>query len=156
MRSALLFIMAALLPILSSCSPLWNRANVGGLRSDVETLFTQKGIEVALQECSMVGSTRTGYCRFHDTAGAIDALIQDYNLDGLAMENATVAFIDAEFEAGCGAFSWILEGGSGRLFFISGRPQSLKLPSGSSFEYLLLTFDESSGEACLQVSYSYG
>ncbi len=41
-------------------------------------------------------------------------------------------------------------------FGIAGRPKALRLPSGSAFEYLLLTFNQSTGQACVQVSYSYG
>jgi hypothetical protein len=83
-------------------------------------------------------------------------MIQGLGLVSAALENATIAFIDAEFEAGCGSFPWILDGSSGMFYLISGRPQSLSLANGTSFEYLLLVFEESSGEACIQVSYAYG
>jgi hypothetical protein len=141
---------------ITACSSLWNRANAGALQVDVATLFEQSGIQVSLRDCNMVGTTRTGYCRFRVSDGTADALIQDFNLAPVVFENATIAFIDAEFEAGCGLFPWILEGSNGQLYLISGRPQSISLPNGTSFEYLLLMFDASSGEACLQVSYAYG
>ena len=147
------FIIGLLIP---SCSSLWNRANVGALQSDLESLFEEMDLEVSLQECNMVGSTRTGYCRFQDKDGISDGMIRGFNLIPVALENVTIAFIDAEFEAGCGSFPWILDGSSGEFHLISGRPQSLNLANGTSFEYLLLVFEDSSGEACIQVSYAYG
>ena len=150
---AILFIAGLLI---SSCSALWNRANVGALQADIESLFGQVDLEIPLQECNMVGSTRTGYCRFRDPDEISVRLIQRLDLAPVALENATIAFIDAEFEAGCGSFPWILDGSSGEFYLISGRPQSLSLANGVSFEYLLLVFEESSGEACIQVSYAYG
>jgi hypothetical protein len=104
----------------------------------------------------MVGTTRTGYCLFVDHDETVEAMIEAYDLEPVALENATIAFIDAELEAGCGSFSSILEGSEGMLYLISGRPLSLRLPNGSAFEYLLLLYSASSGEACVQVSYAYG
>jgi hypothetical protein len=140
----------------TGCSSLWNRANVGALSSDVASLFEQFKLDVSLKDCSMIGSTRSGYCRFQDSNGDTASLIQAFHLVPVALENATISFIDAEFEAGCGSYPWILDGSGGELFLISGRPQSLSLANGTRFEYLLLVFEESSGEACVQVSYAYG
>jgi hypothetical protein len=142
--------------IVSSCSSLWNRANVNTIKGDIEALLDRNGVQVDLQNCTMVGSTRTGMCRFRHDVGAADAIIQALHLDPVLFENATVAFIDAELEAGCGSYPNILEGSGGMLYLISGRPQSLRLSNGTAFEYLLLLYNPSSGEACLQVSYAYG
>ena len=139
-----------------ACSALWSRANVGALQTDAQTLFEQSGIQVSFQNCSMVGTTRTGFCRFFDRNGTVEEMIQAFDLEPVPFENATIAFIDAELEAGCGSFPSILEGSEGKLFLVSGRPQSLRLSNGSSFEYLLLLYSASSGEACVQVSYAYG
>jgi hypothetical protein len=141
---------------LSACSSLWSRVNVGNLQADVEALFEQTGIQVSVQNCDMVGTTRTGYCRFNDQDGLVEAIIQGFSLEPVLFENATIAFIDAELEAGCGSFPSILEGSEGKLFLVSGRPQRLRLSNGSAFEYMLLLHSNSSGEACLQVSYAYG
>ena len=140
----------------TSCGPAWNRLNVGGLERDVESLLTQADIEVDLQGCNMIGTTRSGYCRFQDADGDAAAIIQAFNLHQVVLENATVPFIDAEFEAGCGSFPWILDGSGGAFYIISGRPEVLVLPTDTSFEYLLLMYEPSSGDACLQVSYAYG
>ncbi len=140
----------------AGCDTLWNRANIGGLQSDLGSLLEGMDVEIVLQECSMIGSTRSGYCRFHDADGASAGLIQQLDLVSVPLENATIPFIDEEFEAGCGSYPWILDGSSGELYLISGRPQSLILANGTSFEYLLLVFEQSSGEACVQVSYAYG
>lgn len=140
----------------TSCSALWNRANAGALQSDLQSLFEGVGIGVSLEECRMIGSTRGGFCRFQDAEGTSTAMIEAFNLLPVPLENATIPFIDTEFEAGCGSYPWILDGSSGELYLISGRPKSLVLPGGTSFEYLLLVFEGSSGEACIQVTYAYG
>ena len=149
-------VLAFITVTITACGSLWSRANVGALEADVQTLFEQSGIQVSLQNCSMVGSTRTGFCRFDNHGGMAEAVIKDFGLEPVLFENATIAFIDAEFEAGCGSYPSILEGSEGKLFLISGRPQSLRLPNGSAFEYMLLIYSVSSGDACLQVSYAYG
>ncbi len=142
--------------ILVSCGSAWNRLNAGGLERDLETLLTQAEIEVDLQGCNMIGTTRSGYCRFQDSDGDATTIIQAFHLHQVVLENATVPFIDAEFEAGCGSFPWILDGSGGAIHIISGRPDVLMLSTETSFEYLLLVYEPSSGEACLQVSYAYG
>ena len=155
-RPWVFFVLCLLAMSMTACGLLWSRANVGALQTDVQTLFEQTGIQISFQNCDMVGTTRTGYCRFIDPNGTVEALIQTYDLEPVALENATIAFIDAELEAGCGSFPSILEGSEGVLYLISGRPLSLRLSNGSAFEYMLLLYSASSGEACLQVSYSYG
>lgn len=139
-----------------ACGSLWSRANVGQLKTDVEGLFEQVDTHVSFQSCSMLGTTRTGYCRFDIGNVTLDTIIEKFSLVPVAFENATIAFIDEEFEAGCGSFPLILEGSGGKLYLISGRPQSLRLSNGAAFEYLLLLLNPSSGEGCLQVSYAYG
>jgi hypothetical protein len=142
--------------ILAACGSIWSRANVGALQSDLDSLLAGVEVDVQLQECSMVGSTRSGFCRFQAKDGAATAIIEGFNLLPVNLENATIPFIDAEFEAGCGSYAWILDGSGGELHIISGRPQSLTLSSETRFEYMLLVYESSSGEACVQVSYAYG
>jgi hypothetical protein len=149
-------LLALLTMTITACGSLWSRANVGALEADVQTLLDQSGIQVTLQNCNMVGTTRTGFCRFDNRGGMAEAVIKDFGLEPVLFENATIAFIDAELEAGCGSYPSILEGSEGKLFLVSGRPQSLRLPNGSAFEYMLLIYSVSSGDACLQVSYAYG
>jgi hypothetical protein len=151
-----ILVLAIVLPVLAACGSLWNRANVGGLHSDLQDLLAGMNIEVELEGCSMIGSTRSGYCRYQDETDASESIIESFQLHPVPLENATIAFIDTEFEAGCGSFPWILDGSSGELYLLSGRPQSLSLSNGTRFEYLLIVFEQSSGEACIQVSYAYG
>ena len=108
--------------VVSGCSSLWNRANAGPLQSDLVTLFSHHGIQVSLQDCRMIGTTRSGFCRFKDEPEAVEALITEFKLAPLMLENATVPFIDAELEAGCGSFSWLLEGSAGHT--VSGQRQT--------------------------------
>ncbi len=145
-----------ILLLLVGCESSWNRANVSALQTDLETLLSTQGIEISLQTCSMVGTTRTGYCRFTEESHMAEDIIQAFDLSMVPLENATIAFIDEELEAGCGSIPSILEGSEGRLYLISGRPQQLRLPNGSAFEYMLLLYNASIGQACVQVSYAYG
>lgn len=141
---------------LAGCDSAWNRANVGALEADLETLLSVQGIEIAFRNCNMVGTTRTGYCMFTDESDAVRDIIRAFDLQMVPLENATIAFVDEELEAGCGAIPSVLEGSDGVLHLISGRPQQLRLANGSSFEYMLLLYNAGIGQACIQVSYAYG
>jgi hypothetical protein len=142
--------------LLGACGSLWNRANVAPLEADLSSLFMRADTQPDFQICRMVGTTRTGFCRFKDDGSQIEIVIDHFNMVPIQLEHSTVAFIDAELEAGCGSFSWILEGSGGILYLVSGRPSSLRLSDTAAFEYLLLVYEASSGEACIQVSYAYG
>jgi hypothetical protein len=106
-------------------------------------------------ECRMLGSKRDASCTLQmspsETASVIRALALK-TIRSLSEDPSSLARLIADAGPSCVA------GSSSELaiFGIAWRPNSLRLPSGSAFEYLLLTINESTCQACIQVSYAYG
>jgi hypothetical protein len=103
----------------------------------------------------MVGSTRDAACSLHMSAADTASVIRTFALERIDPSSeppSNLARLVADVGPSCVA-------GTAKplaTFGISGRPNSLRLPSGSAFEYFLLTIDESTGQACVQVSYAFG
>jgi hypothetical protein len=141
--------------LLIGCDPLWNAGNRSGLEADVRELFRKAAVVPQHLECRMVGSTRGASCSLLMSPSESATVIRTLALESIQPSSEVshpVARLIARAGPSCVA------GASAPLaaFGITGRPDSLRLPSGSAFEYLLLTIDESTGQACVQVSYSFG
>jgi hypothetical protein len=141
--------------LLVGCEPLWNAANRSALESDIRAILKPAGVVPQQLECRMVGATRDGSCSVSltraETASAIRALALE-SMPSSADVPSPLARLAARAGPSCAAG----EPTSLATYGLSGRPKSLRLPSGSAFEYLLLTINKSTGQACLQVSYAYG
>jgi hypothetical protein len=141
--------------LLTGCGPLWNASNRSGLDSDVRQLLKTAAVVPQHLDCRMLGSKRHASCTLQmspsETASVIRALALK-SIHSLSEAPSSLAHLIAD------AGPSYVAGSSSELaiFGIAGRPNSLRLPSGSAFEYLLLTINESTGQACIQVAYSYG
>ena len=149
----LLCALACLLPI--GCGPLWNAANRSGLEADVRELLKRAAVVPQHLECRMVGSTRAAACSLSMSPTETASVIRTLALESIhpsSEASSPLARLIAHAGPSCVA------GTSAQLaaFGIAGRPSSLRLPGGSAFEYLILTINASTGQACVQVSYSYG
>ncbi len=141
--------------LLLGCEPLWKAANPSRLESDVRELLKTASVVPHRLACRMVDATRNASCSLRISQAEAASVIQALALERIktSSESPThLAWLSAHAGPSCVA------GPSASLvaFGIAGRPKALRLPNGSAFEYLLLAFDQSTGQARVQVSYSYG
>jgi hypothetical protein len=144
---------------LLACNFLWNSANRNTLESDVnEVLYPINAAQLDL-ECSMIATTRSGYCLFEANKGQIEEigarLDLDYRLASFE-NNETIPPVVSEGKVGCLDENVFGQVDGLPAYYIGGRPDQLSLTGGGQFEYLLLLFNPETGQACAQVSYAYG
>jgi hypothetical protein len=137
------------------CEPLWNAANLSDLESDIRALLNPAAVVPLQMDCRMVGATRDGSCTVSLTRAETDAVIRALVLESVP-SSADVPSPLARLFARAGSSCALGESMPLATYGLSGRPKSLRLPSGSAFEYLLLTINTSTGQACIQVSYAFG
>ena len=144
---------------LLACNFLWNSANRVPLESDVKEVLDPATTAKLDLKCSMIDSTRSGYCLFSSNQAQIEEIAARLDLDYrvVSFENSeSVPPVISEGEVGCldedvfGAVDGL------PAYYIGGRPDQLSLANGGQFEYLLLLFNPETGQACTQVSYAYG
>lgn len=144
---------------LLACNFLWNAANRTPLESDVNEFLDPANTAQLDLNCSMIESTRSGYCLFVADEEQIEEIAARLNLDYRAASleiNETVPPVVSEGKVGC-----LDEDVFGKVdgfpaYYIGGRPDQLLLAGGGQFEYLLLLFNPETGQVCTQVSYAYG
>lgn len=141
--------------LLVGCDSLWDAANRPRLEADVRELFKTAGVVPRHLECRMVGSTRDAFCSFRMSPPESASVIHALGLE-LVQSSPGEASALARLAAHAGPNCAVSGAAPPATFGIEGRPGSLRLPGGSAFEYLLLTLDERTGQACVQVSYSFG
>lgn len=141
--------------LLMGCESQWNAVNRSVLETDIRAILKTAAVVPQQLECRMVGSTRDGSCSVSMTQSETDSVIRALALDSVP-SSADVPSPLARLVARAGPSCAVGEPMSLATYGLSGRPKSLWLPSGSAFEYLLLTIHKSTGQACLQVSYAYG
>jgi hypothetical protein len=158
-KAFLRFSLVTACALLAGCDASWNRSNEPGLRDDLSELFTRSHLSVASFSCGMIGTTREAYATLTLSKADADKLIQELGL--AEYKNPIVSgrrlppqLTDA---AGKNALAAAWEKSPDiRLLAIEERPPALRLKSGRNFDHLFLFIRESTGEACLFVSYSYG
>lgn len=141
--------------LLTGCESLWTITNRTGLEADVRELLKTAAVEPQHLDCRMVGTTRKAACSLRLSPPETTSVIRTLALESIptSSENPSPqAWLIAQAGPSCVADTSrpIVRFGRGN------RPNSLRLPSGTAFEYLLLTVNTSTGQACVQVSYSYG
>lgn len=157
MRTALLACIAFfVLAALSGCDAVWSSLNRGGLQQDISELYKRAGSENIAMRCSMVGSTRTGWCE--GTATTVQALdlsaalkLESVPFDARAGDRM-VQF--AQREGGC--TNRVPQDATFSLYKSQVRAETLKLSNGGAFEYVLLYHNPSTNQFCVQISYAYG
>ena len=145
----------ACLPLLG-CEPLWNAANRAGLESDVRDLLKKAKVVPQRLDCRMVGSTRDASCSLRLSQAEAAAVIQALALGRI---NSSSGALSSPAHPSAVAGPSCVVGASAPLAAFGStdrRPNALRLDGGSAFEYLLLTYKQSTGQACLQLSHSYG
>lgn len=141
--------------LLVGCGPLWNALNRSGLESDVRDILNRAAVGPQQLDCRMVGTTRDAPCSLRMTPSEAASVIRTLELERIdsASDGPTpLARVVAHADPSCLAKTST----AAAVFAIAGRTDSLRLPSGSAFDYLLLTINASTGQTCLQVSYAYG
>ncbi|MCP9785977.1 hypothetical protein [Cyanobium sp. N5-Cardenillas] len=135
--------------LLTGCASLWTVTNRSGLEADVRELLKTADVEPQHLDCRMVGTTRMAACSLHLSPPQTASVIR-----ALALENIQTSSETSAPQAGP---SCVAETSGPIITFGRGhRPTSLRLASGTAFEYLLLTINKATGQACIQVSYAYG
>jgi hypothetical protein len=110
-------------------------------------------------ECRMIGTTRSGYCAFEAGEAGVHAVATELGLASGSVQPHDLSAIPpvaAEGAVGCFSPEMMERADSLPVYWIGGRPDSLRLQSGGQFEYLVLILDPDTGQACVQVSYAYG
>jgi len=144
---------------LLACNFLWNSANRVPLESDVKEVLDPATTTQLDLKCSMIDSTRSGYCLFLSNQAQIQEIAARLDLDyrvASLENNVTIPPVVSEGEVGCLAEDVFGQVDGLSAYYIGGRPDQLSLTSGGQFEYLLLLFNPGTGQACTQVSYAYG
>ncbi|WP_216906047.1 hypothetical protein [Synechococcus sp. CCY 0621] len=141
--------------LLNGCESLWTITNRSGLEADVRELLKTAAVEPQHLNCRMVGSTRNAACSLRLSSPEAASVIRALALEGIqasSESSSPQARLIAHAGPSCVADRSrpIVTYGRGN------RPTSLRLASGTAFEYLLLTINKSTAQACVQVSYSYG
>ncbi len=141
--------------LLTGCESLWTITNRLEFEADVRKLLKTAAVEPQHLDCRMVGTTRKAACSLRlsppETASVIRALELE-SIQTSPQTSSAQARLIAHAGPSCMADTSkpIVRFGRGN------RPNSLRLPSGTAFDYLLLTVNTSTGQACVQASYSYG
>jgi len=138
-----------------SCS----RIDVMGLRRDLGDISTRFSVDLKGPQCRMLGHTRTGYCISDISKEAVASLISGLNLSNLNGKADEINASDVgslEFDGGCRKEPPFMDITKTEIHWIHNRPDSLRMNNGSAFQYLLLFQNQTTGEVCIQVSYSYG
>jgi hypothetical protein len=140
---------------LIGCEPVWDAANRPGLESDIRALLKTAAVEAPHLQCRMAGATRDGSCALRLSPSDTEAVIRTFALESVRPSTEPSVPL-AQLIAQAGPSCVVHASGPLATFGRGGRPDALRLASGAAFEYLLLTINESTGEACVQVSYAYG
>jgi hypothetical protein len=153
-------LLVLLLPAVAGCSSVWNALNRGSLEADVPEVLARALRDPPQIKCQMIGTTRSGYCTFHQEDAAALAVARAVGLQSGVVDPDGPDEIVLPFAlggmVGC-LSSEVLGPVEGQpVYWIAGRPETLSLQSGRQFEYLLLILHPDAGQACVQVSYAYG
>ena len=141
--------------LLTGCESPWTISNRSGLEADVRELLKTAAVEPQHLDCRMVGTTRKAACSLRLSPPDTESVIRALALESIptSSENSSP---QAQLIAHAGP-SCVAETARPIVTFgLGNRPNSLRLSSGTAFEHLLLTINKSTGQACVQVSYSYG
>jgi len=139
----------------AGCGSLLTVVNRSSLEFDVRQILKKAAVEPQQIQCRMVDTSRAGACTFRLSPLESEAIIRSLKLKDIApssIGDSYLAHLVAQREGSC------ITGNPGDLvtFAIAGRPKQLRLAGGSAFEYLILTVNKSTEEACLRTAYSYG
>jgi hypothetical protein len=141
--------------LLTGCASLWTITNRSGLEADVRALLKTATVAPQHLDCRMVGTTRKAACSLRLSPPETAAVIRALALESIPTSSETSS-PQARLIAHAGP-SCVAETSRPVVRFgLGNRPNSLRLPSGTAFDELLLTINTSTGQACVQVSYSYG
>jgi hypothetical protein len=144
---------------LLACNFLWNSANRNTLEFDVKEALDPATTAQLDLKCSMIETTRSGYCLFDANENQIKEIAAGLDLDYrlASFENiGTIPPVVSEGKVGCLDENLFSQVDGLPAYSIGGRPDQLSLTSGGQFEYFLLLFNPETGQACAQVSYAYG
>jgi hypothetical protein len=141
--------------LLTGCASLWTITNRSGLEADVRELLKTAAVEPQHLDCRMVGTTRKAACSLRLSPPQTSSVIRTLALESIptSSENSSP---QAQLIALAGPSCVAKTSRPIVRFGLGNRPNALRLSSGTAFDYLLLTINKSTGQACVQVSYSYG
>ncbi|MBW4530629.1 MAG: hypothetical protein KME02_08090 [Aphanothece saxicola GSE-SYN-MK-01-06B] len=146
---------ALTLLLLAGCQPLWNAANQSALKADVRALLKKAAVEPQHLACRMVDLTRNATCTLRMSSSETASVVRTLALKSIQRSSSPPAPHAQRMEL---AGRSCVAGTTGSIitFGLGNRPGSLRLSSGTAFESLMLSFNQSTGQACVQVSYAYG
>lgn len=131
--------------------------NRAGLDRDVRALFDQCNVRPKAVEVTMSNRSRTGFVECSVTSNEVAAIVGELGLQE-ARDDRDDPDLRRWLEDGTALFDHPLLGPQDgiQVFRSPRRPKALRLPNGSSFEYMLLYWDRMAGTVLIQLSYASG
>ena len=157
MHTPLIRVISLTILFISGCQPAWNRVNQGQLKKDMRILLERYGCSGSFRSVAIIGTTRTGRIEIRITEEEIDKFIKGLNLQSLTNHDSfpiTISKRIAELKESI--VSDEPEDSDIRLFGVFGRDPSLRVSKYSSFEYLIMAYDNRKKLALIEVEYAYG
>jgi len=156
-KKQLLIFSVIMSSLLLACSSLWNFANRNSLESDISEIIDPANTAHLELKCAMVSSTRTGYCLYDTQTESIEQLAVRLKLERNEnlLDQETLSPVAPGGE-GCLAPDIVGNADDVSAYSFFGRHEQLSLSNGGQFDSLLLIFNPTTGQACVQVSYAYG
>lgn len=166
---------ALLISLLSGCTRL-------SIASDLKGLARQNGIAISPHSCKSLNGSRTYTCLAPITSSDAIKLSQSLNMAEitqgkmLSLDDLNSHMDDAKYKTlkddkniweymywskdidktGCESNASFQDASHVSIFKSQRRDPKIQLSNGAGFEYMLLYFNPSRSEACIQVSYAYG
>jgi hypothetical protein len=139
----------------AGCGSLLIDVNRSSFERDMRQLLKQSAVVPKQIQCRMVGTTRDGVCSLRLSPLEHEAIIRSLKLEAVTSSSPVDSYLAQLVDQPNNS---CVPGNSGDLvtFAIAERPTQLRLSGGSAFEYLILTVNKSTEEACLRTAYSYG
>jgi len=143
----------------SACGVIYSRSTATSLERDLSLLYGEPGLTDSEPGCSVIDSTRTGFCVYEASEGEVASLVERLGLRSITLDaDGTGSTVAAAEEISAGCLSQPGYENPRRLLAYESerRGDSIRLDNGTAFEYLLLMFEPVRGGMCIQASYAYG
>jgi hypothetical protein len=143
----------------TACGAIYSRSTATALERDLSLLSGVPGFTDPSPICAVIGTTRTGYCLYETSSAEVSSLVERLALHAITLDprgsGSTVA-PQAEIEEGCLAQPGFENPIPLSVYESERRGETIRLESGTAFEYLLLIYEPVGNVMCIQASYAYG
>jgi hypothetical protein len=159
MKHGLGLLLMALMLVSSGCGLIYSRSTSVALERDLSLLYGEPGFTDSAPGCTVIDSTRTGFCLYETSEAEVATLVDRLGLHSVVIdENGAGSSVVPEAEASSGCLSQSGYENPRRLVIYESerRADAIQLENGTAFEYLMVMFEPVRGGMCIQASYAYG